>query len=216
MVYLCDIAMAKLAIRRVPINLLNYLNVTINLNTMNCTTKSLFARCSFYLLLFTCVILQSCAEPADNFFGVAVLNTNTITDFGTPILAKHINDQTVEFADIPSSKKKGNEALTYVQNNLLYMEKSLKDIKALSAGDDSRKDIKEKSVALYEFVIPVYKNEYSAYARLCDSKAPQAQKDEIIAKIEKMYNAGFETRYSALLSVGKAFAAENNLNVNWN
>jgi hypothetical protein len=32
MVYLCDIAMDKLAIRGVPINLLNYLNIIINLN----------------------------------------------------------------------------------------------------------------------------------------------------------------------------------------
>jgi hypothetical protein len=144
------------------------------------------------------------------------LNTNTITDFGTPSLAKHINDETIEFADIPSSRKKGNEAITYVQNNILYMEKSLKDIKALSADDDSRKVIKERSLALYEFVIPVYKNEYTAYAKLCDSKTPQTQKDEIVARIEKMYTAGFESRYGALLSVGKVFAAENKINVNWN
>jgi hypothetical protein len=166
-------------------------------------------------LLTICLFLQSCSEPADKFFGVAVLNTNTINDFGTSTLAKHISDETLEFPDIPSSKKKGDEAVISVSNNILYMEKSLKDIKALSASDDSRKEIKEKAIALYEFAIPVYKNEYTAYARLCDSKAPQAQKDEILNTIEQKYSAEFESRYAELLAKGKVFADENNIPVDW-
>ena len=182
---------------------------------MKHTYKAFTATLYLALFLSFSLFFQSCSEPADKFFGVTVLNTNTISDFGTPILAKHINDETIEFPDIPSSKKKGDEAAKHVQNNILYMEKSLTDIKALSASDDSRKSIKEKSLALYEFVIPVYKNEYTAYAKLCDSKAPQAQKDAIIKSIEQKYNAGFEAKYGALLADGKAFAAENNINVDW-
>ncbi|AMR31658.1 hypothetical protein A0256_09595 [Mucilaginibacter sp. PAMC 26640] len=177
------------------------------------TTSSKF---SLALLLTCSLLMQSCSEPADKFFDVAVLNTNTIVDFGTPKLAKHINDETTEFPDIPSSKKKGDEASIYVKNNILFMEKALKDIKALTANDDHRKAIKEQSVALYEFVIPVYQNEYTAYAKLCDAKASQAQKDEIIRSIEEKYSAQFEKHYAALLSKGKAFAKDNNLNVTWN
>lgn len=174
--------------------------------------KTLFA----LLFLALAVFLQSCSEPADKFFGVAVLNTNTISDFGTPRLAKELNDNTVEYADIPSSKKNGDEALNVVKNKVLYMEKVLKDLNALSANDDSRKEIKEQSIALYEFVIPVYKNEYTAYAKLCDIKAPQEEKDMILKSIEQKYNAEFEKKYTSLLSIGKAFAEDNNLNVNWN
>jgi len=159
--------------------------------------------------------LQSCTEPADKFFATSVLNTNTINDFATPILAKHINDETVEFPDIPSSKKKGDEAVTYVNNKILYLEKSLKDIKALNAGSDERKAIQEKSVALYEYVIPVYKNEYTNYAKLCDSKADQAKKDEIITTIGEKYGTKFEQMYIDLMDDGKAFAKDNNLNVDW-
>lgn len=182
---------------------------------MTYTLKSRITTLPIFLLLAVFLFLQSCSEPADKFFGVAVLNTNTISDFGTPILAKHINDETTEFPDIPSSKKKGDEAVTSVQNNILYMEKSLNDIKALSASDDTRKTIKDKSAELYEFVIPVYKNEYTAYAKLCDSKAPQAQKDEILKAIEQKYSAEFESRYAELLAMAKVFAQENNLNVDW-
>jgi len=177
--------------------------------------KAFTAPLATALLLTVCLFAQSCSEPADKFFDVTVLNTNTITDFGTPILAKHINDETTEFPDIPSSKKKGDEASTMIKNNIMYMEKSLKDIKALSANDDERKTIKAQSIALYELVIPVYKNEYTAYAKLCDSKAPQEQKDEIVKSIEQKYTAKFESSYGALLASGKAFAAKHNIQVNW-
>jgi len=173
---------------------------------------------SAFQLIFTILILslslQGC-KTADEFFGIAVLNTNTIADFGTPTLAKSINDQTVEFADIPSSKKKGNEAQEFVNYKILYMDKSIKDIKDLSASGDDRKDIKAKSIALYEFVIPIYKNEYMAYAKLCDNKGSQAQKEQMIQAIEQQYNAEFERKYGAVLESGKKFAADNDLNVNW-
>ncbi|MCD9855984.1 hypothetical protein LUD75_14755 [Epilithonimonas sp. JDS] len=167
------------------------------------------------LILFSLSVL-SCAEPAERFFGTAILNTNAIGDFATPTLAKHINDETTEFPDIPSSKKKGDEAGKLVQNNILYMEKSLSDIKALNANSEDRKAIKEKSIALYEFVIPVYKNEYTNYAKLCDTKADQARKDELAYSIEQKYGAKFEKMYTELMEIGKVFAAENKLDVNWN
>ncbi len=172
----------------------------------------------FYTLALPVIFslsIQSCAEPADQFFATTILNTNTITDFATPTLAKHINDETTEFPDIPSSKKKGDEAQKLIQNNIMYMEKSLNDIKALNASSDDRKAIKEKSTALYEFVIPVYKNEYTNYAKLCDSKADQAKKDELEQSIEQKYGAKFEKMYNELVDSGKVFADENKLNVDW-
>lgn len=166
------------------------------------------------LVIFT-LSLHSCAEPADKFFATAILNTNTISDFATPTLAKHINDETTEFPDIPSSKKNGDEAGKLVQNNILYMEKSLNDIKALNASSEDRKAIKEKSIALYEFVIPVYKNEYTSYAKLCDTKADEAQKTALAQSIEQKYGAKFEQMYTDLMETGKLFANENKLNVDW-
>lgn len=170
---------------------------------------------SVALLVILAFFIQSCAEPADKFFTTAILNTNTISDFATPILVKHINDETTEFPDIPSSKKNGDEARKFVQNNILYREKSLNDIKALNANSDDRKAIKEKSVALYEFIIPVYKNEYTNYAKLCDSKADQTSKDELEKSIEQKYGVKFEKMYTDLMETGKIFATENKLNVDW-
>ena len=179
-------------------------------------SKTLTQYCALALLVILSWSMQSCTEPADKFFATAILNTNTISDFATPTLAKHIEAETKEFPDIPSSKKNGDEAGKMIQNNILYMEKSLSDIKALSANSDDRKAIKEKSIALYEFVIPVYKNEYTNYAKLCDSKADEVQKEALAKAIEQKYGPTFEKMYTDLMETGKTFATENKLNVDWN
>jgi len=179
-------------------------------------SKTLVQYCALAILFIFSMSMQSCAEPADKFFATAILNTNTINDFATPTLAGHINAETKEFPDIPSSKKNGDEAGKMVENKILYMEKSLNDIKALSANSDDRKVIKEKSIALYEFVIPVYKNEYTNYAKLCDSKADETQKEALAQSIEQKYGPTFEKMYTDLMETGKTFATENNLNVDWN
>ncbi|MBB6274132.1 hypothetical protein HDF26_004605 [Pedobacter cryoconitis] len=160
------------------------------------------------------LLLQSCSETPDKFFGIAILNTNNVARFATPALARQIDGETVEFADRPSTKKKGDEALNSVKNQILVIEKALKDVKALNAGGE-RKEIQDEAIGLYEFVLPVYKNEYTDYAKLCDARAPQEQKDKIIKAIQEKYNSAFEKKYSALLKKGKAFAEENNLNVTW-
>lgn len=153
-------------------------------------------------------------KTPDEFFGIAVLNSNLINEFATPGLGKRIQDQTVEFADIPSSKKKGDEAFKNVQNTILGLEQALQKVKDLP-DTKSTKEIKGEAIALYEYVIPVYKNEYSAYAKLCDTKGPQDQKDIILKSIEGKYAASFEEKYSSFLQKGKVYAKENNLNVQW-
>lgn len=161
-------------------------------------------------------MLSSCSMPKtpEEFFGIAILNTNLINDFASPRLGKRIQEETLEFADIPSSKKKGNEAFQNVQTTVLILEQNLQKVKDLP-DNDSTKAMKDEAVALYEYVIPVYKNEYTAYAKLCDAKGPQDQKASILESIDKKYAAEFERKYSSLLQKGKAYAEKHNLNVNW-
>lgn len=94
------------------------------------------------------------------------------------------------------------------------MEKVLKDIKELPENDDT-KEIKDLSLSIYEYVIPVYKNEYTAYAKLCDAKGPEDQKQQIIQNIEKKYVPAFEDKFALLLEKGKAYAQKHDLNVKW-
>ena len=165
-------------------------------------------------LLSGLLFLSACTESADRFFGIAVLNTNMLREFGTPTFARRLNDETKEFPGVPASRKNGDEAQKSISNKIMFIEKSIKDIRSLSESG-LRKEIKQQSLELFEFVLPVYKNEYMAYAKLCDAKGPQEQKDQIIKEIDEKYNEAFEQKYIPLLEKGKVFAKENNLNVKW-
>lgn len=170
---------------------------------------------SFYFCIFSLMLLSSCTETPEKIFDTAILNTNVINDFASPALARHINDETKEFPDIPSSKKKGDEATTTIRNKVLYLEQSLEKVKKLSTSGEQEKEIKDLSIRLYELVIPVYKNEYMAYAKLCDEKGSQEAKDIIIKDIEQKYGMRFQENYNALLEKGKAYASDHNIQVNW-
>lgn len=138
-----------------------------------------------------------------------------INDFASPDLARHINDETIEFPNIPSSKKKGTEAAENIKNKILFLEQSLDKIKKLSASGDEEKEIKKLSTQLYEMVIPVYKNEYMAYAKLCDGKGSDEEKEAMVKNIDQKYGLRFEQNYNALMEKGKIYAKENNIQVNW-
>lgn len=177
--------------------------------------QALSQKTLFYVLAFGTLLLSACAETPEKFFDIAILNTNMVNDFASPDLARHINDETKEYPDIPSSKKKGDEAANTITNKILYLEQSLDKIKKLSASGTQEEDIKKLSTQLYELVIPVYKNEYMAYAKLCDGKGNQEDKDALIKKIDEQYGLRFEQNYNALMEKGKAYASEHNIQVNW-
>jgi hypothetical protein len=166
-------------------------------------------------LILSFLFLSSCSESPEKFFDITVLNTNTINDFASPDLARHIADEAREFPDIPSSKKKGNEAVTKINYQIQYLDQALAKIKKLSASGDEQKEIQKLSTELFEYVIPVYKNEYLAYAKLCDAQAAQSAKDEIIRSIDAKYGAAFEQKHNALMEKGKAYASEHNIQVSW-
>ncbi|QXU43607.1 hypothetical protein [Pedobacter sp. D749] len=167
------------------------------------------------ILVLLTLFFSACSETPERFFDIAILNTNMINDFASEDLARHINDETKEYPDIPSSKKKGDEAAVSLNNKILYLEQSLEKVKKLSASGEEEKEIKALSQQLYELVIPVYKNEYLTYAKLCDSKGSQSAKDEIIKNIDEKYGARFEEHFNALMEKGKVYAQKHNIQVNW-
>ena len=168
---------------------------------------------SFFIV--SILFLSSCSETPEKFFDTTILNTNTIKDFASVDLAHRIEAEAKEYPNIPSSKKKGDEAVASVKMNTMFLEQSLNEIKKLSASGDEQKELQKLSIDLYEYVIPVYKNEYLAYAKLCDAQGDQNAKDEIIKSIDTKYGPTFEQKHSALMEKGKAYAQENNIQVSW-
>ncbi len=166
-------------------------------------------------VLFSWTLTSCTPDSPQKFFEQAVLNTNLVNDFDPKTFGKSLEQYTIEYPNVPASKKKGNEAQEVVNMKVLSVERALKNIKALSATDDETKAIKENSIALFETVLPVYKNEYLQYAKLCDQKGPADQKAALLDKIEQNYAPKVYELLDALYQKGKVYAEKNNINVNW-
>lgn len=87
-------------------------------------------------------------------------------------------------------------------------------MKSLKVTDDTKEMI-DASIKLYEYIIPVYKNEYSELALLYDNSAPEEQIVKMTNSIHDNYFRGFTERYSKLISAGKTYAEKNSIKVHW-
>lgn len=172
--------------------------------------KGIFA--IVFAVVVTSVYYYLTEYPA-TVFGKTALSANTISDFGTPNLAKRIEGRALH-PESSAEKNPGKEAQTEVLFITSLVEDNIKKAEGVITipGD---KEMKTRSVELLKYALPVYKHEYLDYAKLCDSKAPQSEKDALLKKIAVTYNAGFEERYNSLMVIAKAFAKSHNLKVNW-
>ncbi|WP_333662874.1 hypothetical protein [Chishuiella changwenlii] len=169
----------------------------------------------FIAFLGVLIGITSCNKPsADSFFQTAVLNVNIIRDFASENLLREIESQTVEFEGHPESKKNGNEAQQVIENKVAYIKQTIERIDAMTPPDEKAVIIKQKSLELFNFVLPVYEKEYMEIAKLADAKKSTKEDLEALAiKIDEKYAAEFEKKHDEIFVLGKAYADENNLNV---
>lgn len=167
--------------------------------------------------LLICFFLSSCQyERPQQFFDTVVLNTNYIADFAPEVFGRRLDQEAAEYPDIPSSKKNGDEAQQVVSIKIQSIEKAMAAIQKIDASGADAEALKQKSLELFETVLPAYKNEYFAYAKLCDSKGTDSEKQLLLAKIESHYMPAADALFVALQEMGKSYATKHNLNVNWN
>jgi hypothetical protein len=165
-------------------------------------------------LLSICLVLLLTAcntATPENYFDRAVLNTNLFNDFASDrmtsmLVSYSVNKETLQ--------QQNMTAVKMMEMKVQSIEKALKDVKALKETDET-KEMLQTSIALHEYVLPVYKNEYMALAKLTDSAA---SKEEITAKAQEIadkYGNGFGTLSDKLTVLGKAYANAHNIKVNW-
>ena len=101
-----------------------------------------------------------------------------------------------------------------IDSTIASLETNFDKVKELKETDDTR-DILQASVALYEYVLPVYKTEYQQLAKLYDEGAPREQIDSVAQTIETKYGSGFAKLFDRLTAAGKPYAACHGIKVNW-
>ncbi|KGE12935.1 hypothetical protein [Sphingobacterium deserti] len=168
------------------------------------------------LTILVFAFFTSCNRPSpDQFFQTTILNTNILHEFGSERYTKSLLAETVEFADMPDSKKKGNEAQQVVELKIAYIEQTIKKIEDNEAPDEDGEVIKQKSLELFNYVLPVYKKDYLELAAMCDKKQSENEISEKSDNIIQTYAPTFEEKYVNLIGLGEQYASKHNINASF-
>ncbi|WPQ65927.1 hypothetical protein SIO70_13785 [Chitinophaga sancti] len=165
------------------------------------------------LILAAMVGMSACSNPTpENYFDTAVLNTNIINDFGSDALTKMLIAQNVKYnGTLPNGP---NAATKMIDGKVQYIEKTLGKVKDLKETDETKRMLRT-SEALFEYVLPVYKNEYKALAKMSDDGGTQEDVLSLGKEIDAKYGERFDSLFDVLTAEGKKYAAAHDIKVNW-
>jgi hypothetical protein len=164
-------------------------------------------------LLLAGLMLSSCnnASPQD-YFGQAVLNCNLLSGFAGYELKRDMATPPEKLVNEKTLATEPMKRAELVKDKLKTVEANFEKVKSLSVTDDT-KEMLAASTALYQYVLPVYKNEYSQLAALYDSGAEAGKIEAMEKSIIEKYEAKFSELYNAVWATGKAYATRHGIKV---
>jgi len=168
---------------------------------------------SIALLFVAGILITSCSNSPQEYFNQAALNCNTLYGFASDYeIKRDLGIAQEKLVDANTMKMAPMTRAEVVKDKLTRAEENYSKVKKL--GNNAAADeMLKASRALYEFVIPVYKNEYTQLAALYDANAPE---DKIVAAIKNItdkYATKFEALYSDAITKGIAYAEKNGIEV---
>lgn len=170
-----------------------------------------------YLALSIISILNftSCntATP-EKYFNTAVLNTNLLSGFADNGMMRQLESPSVKLEE-KSGETTPMKNSEVIKDKIKSVEETLTEVKDLKVTEET-KDMLQASISLYQFVLPVYKNEYLQIAESLDKKESAEKIDSEANAIHEKYFAKYNELYKKLISFGKVYAEKNNIKVNWN
>jgi hypothetical protein len=170
----------------------------------------------FLPLLIGSFLLTSCDQTTpQNYFDRAVLSSNQMRGFaGTGGIERELRQPSIKLVDPARDETAQMTRKEVVELKLAFIEQAYERVKALPESEDTREMV-YASLALYEYVLPVYKNEYLQLARLYDEKAPEREIETFQRHIQDQYRPGFQSRMDTLLDAAKPYADRHGIKVNW-
>lgn len=166
------------------------------------------------MLLFSCLFLFACSSPTpEKYFDVAVLNTNMLVGFAGEVLPRDLESPSVKLEENNSEPVQMTRS-EMMSTKIKFLDENFEKLKDLKETEDT-KEMLQASIALYKFVLPVYKTEYTQLAGLFDSNAPKDQIQSLAQSIHDKYYLQYKELEAKLISIGKIYAEKNNIKVNW-
>jgi hypothetical protein len=154
----------------------------------------------------------SCKPSADQYFGTAALNCNTFSRFGSyeikEFLAGPPQTYNVDKKVMEPSSFQEYFKFRCVDNAIEKYEK----VKSLRSPMKPRSMIKA-SLALYEFCVSKYQNEYIQIAKMKDDHRTQPEIDAALKKFDDTYSEEFARKYDAAWSEGIIYAKAHGIEV---
>jgi hypothetical protein len=160
------------------------------------------------------ILLPSCSEPPRTCFDRAVLNCNMFHDFAGKGMERQLELPSVKLTDVKTGASAPMTRKEVVDDKIAFIEQSLAKVRNLRQNDDNR-DMVQASLALYEFVLPVYRDDYQRLAKLYDDGAPKTAIAQLSSSIATKYGPQFATLSDRLTAAGKAYATRHDIKVVW-
>ena len=169
----------------------------------------------FFIVALMATIFSSCTDQSpENTFSQAVLNTNLFYSFASNADFRQLESPSVKLVPGTTDKTEPMKRAEVIQDKIDALSASFNKVKNLNADGDT-KAMLESSVALYEYVLPVYKTEYMQLAKLYDDGASADLIQQMTETIQSKYQAGFIQLKDKLTVAGKEYAQKHNINVRW-
>jgi hypothetical protein len=149
----------------------------------------------------------------EDYFGIAVLNSNMFVGFAGDGLLRQFDAPSAKMSETngqPVAMKRSEVAAM----NITFTQEAYDKLKGLKETAET-KEMLQTSIAMYEYILPVYKKEYKELAALYDSGAPKEKLEAQAKAIHDKYYAGYHMIYEKLIGLGKLYAAKHNIKVNW-
>lgn len=168
-----------------------------------------------FLTVACCCLIASCEQPTPHdYFARAVLNCNLLHGFAGKGLQSELDSPSVKLTDARTGASAPMKRKEVVDDKITFIEQSLAKVRKLKQTDDT-KDIVQASIALYEYVLPVYKSEYQQLAKLYDDGVPKVQIEALASAISTKCRPKFEALSASLTDAGKPFAERHDIKVKW-
>ncbi len=166
------------------------------------------------LAVISCLV-SSCEKPTpQNYFDRTVLNCNLMHGFAGKGMERQLKEPSVKLADSGGSRTVSMTRKEVVDDQIRSLEEAYEKLKHLEETAETR-EMLQASRSLYEYVLPVYRNEYQQLARLYDGGSGETETDTFHQSIRTNYLAGFQSRMEALTTAAKPYAERHGINVKW-
>lgn len=176
----------------------------------------LLKKCLFLLLFILCACMFNACNTAtpENYFDRTVLNINMLHGFATDGLQRELESPSVKMVEGSKDQFAPMKRKEVIDEKIQFIEANAEEVRQLKQTDDT-KEMLQASIAVYNFALPVYKNEYMQLAKLYDDGASAEQIQALEKSIEEKYSSKFGALFDKLTTAGKQYAEKNNIKVNW-